>query len=220
MTRHEPKRKHGLPIRVALDIDKAYSIAPTSRMVVPPLLTSKIPTSCEISASIQRVFLFAVLCTTARLEGSGGVTPQPAMAADQTVVLSPVDVSAKPLGCFGISIKAQKDVFSSRVSEMTVIAVVPNSEAERLGLVPSTQILRIDGRDVSEFTATFNQGSELSDKLINRKKGDRISLEVLVPGAKKSRLVTLVEGRGVRDFPYDSDSEYEPPGAIHVSVGH
>jgi hypothetical protein len=173
----------------------------------------------EIPASVLGIFLFGVLFA-ARLGGSGIATPQTDNSMDATVVLSPVDVSAKPLGCFGISIRAQRDIFSSRVSEMTVLAVVPHSDADKQGLAPFTQILKIDGRDVIEFVATFNQGSELGGKLINRKKGDRIILEVLVPGAKKSKFVTLIEGRGVRDFPYESDSEYAPPGAIHVNLAH
>ena len=138
----------------------------------------------------------------------------------RTVVLSPFGVSARPIGCFGLSIKAMKDGLTSRVTEMTVLDVVPNSDADKQGLGPLTQILSIDGKDVREFTASFANGSDLNAKMIGRKKGDVVTIEVLVLGAKKPKRITLVEGRGVHYFPYESDSDVEPLRSMHVNISH
>ena len=135
-----------------------------------------------------------------------------------TVVLSPIYVSTRPLGCFGLSIKARKDGLTARITEMTVLEVIPNSDADKQGLGPLTQILSIDGRSVSEFTASFAKGSDLNAKFIDRKKGDEITLEVLILGARKPKRVTLIEGRGVHEFPFESDSEIEPLRTTHVGV--
>jgi hypothetical protein len=172
-----------------------------------------------ISAAARMAVLVGVLLQ-AKSEASDNPACQSAPPLDSAVVLSPVDISAKPFGCFGISIRAERDALTSRVSEMTVLDVIPNSEADRDGLAPFTRILRIDGREVGEFIASFNRGSELNAKLINRKKGDRIVLEVLALGSRKSKVVTLTEGSATRYFPRDSDSEYEPPGAMHFPVTH
>jgi hypothetical protein len=177
------------------------------------------PLCRELSMATRIVLLSgAILAPKSRAAENPPTQTNPSMGT--SIALSPVEISAKPFGCFGMSIRAEKDGLTSRVSEMTVLEVVPNSDADKCGLAPLTRILSIDGKDVSEFAASFNQGSELNEKLISRKRGDRVMLEVLVLGAKKSRIVFLTEGRGTRDFPHDSDSEYDPPGAIHVGVAH
>lgn len=153
------------------------------------------------------------------------IAQSPAPAASQSgedrggaVVLSPVYVDTKPFGCFGMSTKARKDGLTSRIAELTVLSVIPNSDADKQGIGPMTQILSIDGRDVGEFAASFANGSDLNTKLLNRKKGDVITLEVVTLGARKPRRVTLMEGRGVHEFPFESDSEIEPLRTTHVGI--
>src|ERR1700683_1509640 len=116
-------------------------------------------------------------------------------------MLSPVGVSAKPVGSFGFSVQAIKDGITLRVLEMTVDTVAPNSEASRKGLAPLTQILGIDGRDIRDFTASFAKGSDLNSKLMDRKKGDQITLEVIPLGARVSKMVTLTQGLQYLDAP-------------------
>jgi S1-C subfamily serine protease len=144
--------------------------------------------------------------------------PQSDPELGQTIVLSPVNVSTRPIGCFGLSVRARQDGLLARVAEMTVLAVIPHSDADKQGLGPLTQILSIDGKDVSNFTASFDKGSDLNAKLIDRKKGDKITLEVLVLGAKRPKRVTLVEGRRIHEFPFESDSEVEPLRTVHVGI--
>jgi C-terminal processing protease CtpA/Prc len=144
--------------------------------------------------------------------------PGPGGGPGETIVLSPVSVRTRPIGCFGLSVRARKDGLSPRVADMTILSVAPNSDADKLGLGPLTEILSIDGKGVGSFTASFDHGSDLSAKLINRKKGDEIVLEVLVLGARKPRRVTLVEGRGIHEYPYQSDSDVEQLRTVHVGI--
>jgi S1-C subfamily serine protease len=146
--------------------------------------------------------------------------PPPGGGARTPTVLDPYVVSSKPIGSFGLSVKAIRDGFSAKVAELTILDVVPHSDADRLGLGPLTRILSIDGRSVNEFTASFDKGADLNAKLIDRKRGDRITLEVVVLGAGKPKFVHLVEGRGVHQFANESDSEVEPLRSIHIGFSH
>jgi len=146
--------------------------------------------------------------------------PAPSGGSRTPTVLDPYVVSSKPIGSFGLSVKAIRDGFSAKVAELTILDVVPHSDADRLGLGPLTRILSIDGRSVNEFTASFDKGADLNAKLIDRKRGDRITLEVVVLGAGKPKFVHLVEGRGVHQFANESDSEVEPLRSINIGFSH
>jgi hypothetical protein len=151
-------------------------------------------------------------------QSSNNASASPGAQPEGTVVLSPLYVGTKPFGCFGMSTKARRDGLSPRVSELTVLSVSPNSDADKEGIGPLTQILRIDGRSVGDFIASYTKGTDLGAKLINRKKGDQITLEVLILGARTPKRVTLVEGHGVHEFPFESDSEVEPMRTTHVGI--
>ena len=171
-------------------------------------------------AALIQCGVFAAATTGSSAQDSTATQPPSSPEHEATVVLSPVNVSARPIGCFGLSVKARKDGLSARVAEMTVLAVVPNSDADKQGLGPLTQILSIDGREVKEFAASFDKGSDLDAKLIGRTKGDKITLDVLILGARKPKRVTLIEGHGVHEFPNQSDSEVEPLRTVHIGFGH
>jgi len=151
---------------------------------------------------IRGICFLAALSGMAAL-GADSSTSIRAAAATKPVALSPVEISDKPVGSFGLGFKATVNFFGHKVLDLKIDAVYPDSEADRIGLVPLTQILSIDGKDVGEFTATFVKGSELNKELMNRKVGDKITLEVLLPGARASRFVTLTEApREVSSHPH------------------
>jgi predicted metalloprotease with PDZ domain len=159
-------------------------------------------------------------CLADTRSDSGTATPQSSAGSKTSVVLSPFVVSTKPIGSFGLSVKAMRGAFSTTVAELTILDVVPHTDADKEGLVPLTRILSIDGTSISEFTASFDKGSDLCAKLIDRKRGAKITLEVLILGASKSKLVTLTEGHGVHQFPNQSDSEVEPLRTMHIGLSH
>jgi len=122
--------------------------------------------------------------------------------------LKPITVKAVPLGSFGFSVRVKWSVETARVEKIIIDEVLPDSPADQAGIGVSTTIEKIDGRPVREFTATFDSGSDLNKALINRKPGDRITLEVLPVGAARPRIVTLVE-RGA-----ESQRAHAHPGAV------
>jgi len=77
--------------------------------------------------------------------------------------------------------------------------------AVRPGKLRSTiwrkQVLRIDGRPVSDYEGTFRSGSELNRIFIGRSSGDRISLEVMLPGKKKPKKLTITRRVVNREYP-------------------
>jgi S1-C subfamily serine protease len=152
-------------------------------------------------------------------QATGGDPPL-STADSKPSVLGPLVVSTKPIGSFGISVRARRDGLSGNIAEMTVTGVIPNSDADREGLGPLTRILAIDGKNVNEIAASFDKGSDLKSKLIDRKPGDRITLEVLILGSRKAKQVTLVEGRGVHQFPNESDTEVEPLRTVHIGFSN
>ena len=153
-------------------------------------------------------------------QGSGAASPSSNSDPKPSLVLSPFVVSSKPIGSFGLSVKAMRYGPSLKVAELTILDVVAHTDADKEGLGPLTQILSIDGKSVNDFTASFDKGTDLSLKLIDRKRGDRITLEVLVLGARKPREVTLTEGHGAHQFPNQSDTDVEPLRTIHVGLSH
>ncbi len=147
-------------------------------------------------------------------------TSTPGSAEAKPVVLEPYGVSAKPVGSLGFSVQILKDGLSQKAIDVTVDRVAPNSEAARKGLAPLTQILSIDGKDVQEFVASFAKGSELNMKLMNRKKGDHLTLEVMVLGSRESRFINLTEGsQALGPDRREANAEEATPGAIRVGSG-
>ncbi len=168
---------------------------------------------------LNRTLLVAgLLLSGVRARAADAAAPTGAASAPATS-MGAFTVSDKPVSCFGISVKAQGDATFSHVVEMTILDVIPKSDADRQGLGPLTRILRIDGRDIAEFAPDFNVGSELGKKLLGRKKGDKIVLEVLLVGAKKPKTVKLVEGHGILYSPHDNGSDDAPLNAMHVGFG-
>ncbi len=113
--------------------------------------------------------------------------------AGDPALLKQITVKAVPLGSFGFSVRVKWDRETGMVEKVTIDKILPDSPADQAGLGVLTTIEKIDGRPVQEFVASFDGGSDLNKALINRKPGDRITLEVLAEGATLPRIVTLVE---------------------------
>lgn len=107
-------------------------------------------------------------------------------------------VSAKHLLSFGIAITLWEDKNSGLVLEMYVTGVQEGGFAEQEGIISGTRIYGINGATVYSFPATFSSGSELSQLFVDRAKGDKVTLEVVKPGHRKSEFVTLVNESGFK----------------------
>jgi S1-C subfamily serine protease len=175
---------------------------------------------CRHCVILLSVGLTLTMPNNSGAQGSSIAAPQSNTAPKTATVLKPFVVGTKPIGSFGLSVKALRGGFSANVAELTILDVVPHSDADKQGLGPMTQILSIDGRSINEFAASFDKGSDLNVKLIDRKQGDRITLEVLIRGAGRPKQVTLTEGHGVNQLPNESDSGIEPMRVIHIGISN
>ncbi len=120
--------------------------------------------------------------------------PPAAKPAEAIVKLEPMEVLGEPPKLsFGISLQIWQDGLTGNVSTIYITGVKPGSEAAKQGLVPFTQIDRIDGRPVQSYLASLKSSSELGKIFINRKLGAKVALEVLPVGSHKPKTIVLVE---------------------------
>lgn len=120
--------------------------------------------------------------------------PPAAKRAEAIVKLEPMEVLGEPPKLsFGISLQIWQDGLTGNVSTIYITGVKPGSEAAKQGLVPFTQIDRIDGRPVQSYLASLKSGSELGKIFINRKLGAKVALKVLLAGSPKPKTIVLVE---------------------------
>lgn len=147
-----------------------------------------------------------LLVASLQLQGQGSAADKPAdppeskpvppaaKPAEAIVKLEPMEVLGEPPKLsFGISLQIWQDGLTGNVSTIYITGVKPGSEAAKQGLVPFTQIDRIDGRPVQSYLASLKSGSELGKIFINRKLGAKVALEVLLAGSPKPKTIVLVE---------------------------
>jgi hypothetical protein len=118
-------------------------------------------------------------------------------ASEPPVTMQKYVVNDKHLLCFGLAIELWEDKNTQRVLAMYVKAVQPESMAELEGLAPGTRIFGIEGIPVEDFQATFGEGSELNKIFLNRKNGDRVTLEIKLQDRRGTKFVTLVQRTGL-----------------------
>ena len=112
--------------------------------------------------------------------------PPAAKPAKPVVKLEPMEVLGEPPKLsFGISLQIWQDSLTGNVSTIYITGVKKDSDAEKQGLKPFTQITRIDGRPVQSYLASLKSTSDLGKIFINRKLGAKVALEVLPVGSSR-----------------------------------
>jgi C-terminal processing protease CtpA/Prc len=122
--------------------------------------------------------------------------------ADKPVVMEAFKIEGTfiPKLSFGLSLDVWKNNHTQKVSAIYVRGVKFGSSAARTGLCARTRIYSIDGAPVEDFAASFFRGTELYRKFVDRHEGDRVVLEVAVPGEGTTKFVTL-EAAHSRNIP-------------------
>lgn len=111
-----------------------------------------------------------------------------------TIVMKPFEVKEKsPNLSFGMSLSVWSNSITRKVTAIYVTRVKPESDAEKAGIKLFTRITKIDGQPVEGMAASFKYGTELNRAFINRKPGDKLTLEVTDEGSRESRTVRLVD---------------------------
>lgn len=127
--------------------------------------------------------------------------PETAASKEQTtaapgpaVKLEPYVVDELPPKlCFGVSLSVWKNANTGKVMAIYINKVKAKSDAEVAGFGARTRIYRINGKPVEEMSASFNDDSELNRIFINRKLGEKITVEAVPEGSNQSKTVTLME---------------------------
>lgn len=122
-------------------------------------------------------------------------TPTPKTSDNKPVQLTPLQVKARPFSSFGIALGFLVDPKQKMIRRMFIIEVVEHSEAASKGLQPGCEIISADDIPVSSLEHRIDPTSTIHRLFINRKRFDRIKLEVIPAPAEKPRTVFLTEGR-------------------------
>ena len=148
----------------------------------------------QLRASAAAVrFLILASISGWRCRAAEPAAPAANDTAGGPIKLAPVSVGGVPVMSFGFGVQIVKNGVTKKVVSMLVSGVAHGSQAEQQGLVYYTEILSIDGIPVENFTASFASGTELHQKLMNRKEGDQVTLEIVTPGARAPRTIILTQ---------------------------
>lgn len=148
-----------------------------------------------------RIILISVWLVVASLPLPGQAStadkptdPPAAKPAEPVVKLEPMEVLGEPPKLsFGISLQIWQDSLTGNVSTIYITGVKTDSDAEKQGLKPFTQITRIDGRPVQSYLASLKTSNDLGKVFINRKVGAKVTLEVLPVDSPEPKTIVLVE---------------------------
>lgn len=103
----------------------------------------------------------------------------PAEASDKVLVLEPVKIKGSPIISFAIDIAVYADPKTKKVNRIFISRVHPDTDAEKAGLQPGDEIVKLDGVSVKELDCEVSRESALGRIFLNRTPGDPLKLEAL-----------------------------------------
>lgn len=111
-------------------------------------------------------------------------------------VLEPMFITARPrfVTSFGIALLIHADPGTREMVRVVITGAAEGSEAEARGLGRGEEIVRINGRGIRSFQADFSKDGDFARLLAGRRRGERISLEILEKPGDDPREVTLTQG--------------------------
>lgn len=160
------------------------------------LLSDKEPMNCDLFVFVSDKTWWGVLYMCPK------DTPLPAPSpfailrkrdpvAEGVVEMAPFRAQDTPVTSFPIGLSVTSNLVSGRVDRIVVSEVPDGSTTEQVGVKVGDEILSVNHRKVSEFSAGLGKDSELGQIFLNRDPGDFVQLELRSPDAPKSRFITL-----------------------------
>ena len=134
---------------------------------------------------------FGLVVSTAMLAAN----EEPVVTLERMFVFTDTKLS------FCIGLKVFKNQDTKKVVSLFVDRVLKDSDADATGLKPGDEIVSIDGREVTEFEASFMKGTDLNKIFVGRKEGDVVTLGVKRAGGGKPVPMRIVQTRYAREKP-------------------
>jgi len=100
--------------------------------------------------------------------------------ADPPVKLAPYAVSSTPVNSYAFDLVVRVSKETGKIVSLTITGVRENSDADEAGLQPGDEITRINGIPVTEMDPKLGPDGQLNKLLLNRPKGERLDLEVII----------------------------------------
>jgi membrane-associated protease RseP (regulator of RpoE activity) len=131
--------------------------------------------------------LLALLCLAPVFAKDKASAP-PVANEDKILVLEPFHIQGKPISSYAFDMRIYGDRETKRVRRILITRVLPNTDAEKLGLQPGDEIVKINGAAVKDLSAEVAPDSPLGRIFLNRDPGEPLDLDVVVHRAEKFTL--------------------------------
>jgi hypothetical protein len=200
----------GSAIQFAHDIRAAFAPSPTSQLTQYEtsqvgfqghesqfhLLDDTGSLECTLFTFVEGSHSWALLQTRPKGEPATQVPPfeplrKKQLAPQGVVELDPLRVKDDPLTSFPISFEITREHSSNQVKTIVVREVPEGSTTAEMGVKVGDEIIKINGRQVSEFRGGVTKDSEIGRIFINRRRGDKVDLELLAAETRTPYAVTL-----------------------------
>lgn len=179
----------------------ALQLEPSGTTRMPATIRNDPPAPPSVPPPIARVSLARSLepppahgrVVTTAAPSVAPATRIPAEIRDGALVLDTLEVANRPLTSFGLGLQIFALAPGQPIARLIVRQVGSHSEAAMKGIAPGDEILRVDDRSIHLLEARFDRTGEFSQRFINRRRGDRIVLEIRSASDGTVRTITLTE---------------------------
>jgi len=131
--------------------------------------------------------LLALLClATVSAKEKDLAAPLP--VEGKVLVLEPFHVQGKPISSYAFDMRIYGNPYTKKVERIFITRVLPDTDAEKLGLQAGDEIVRIDGVAVKEMDGLVAADSPLGRIFLGRQPGEPLNLEVIVHRTEKFTL--------------------------------
>jgi predicted metalloprotease with PDZ domain len=105
---------------------------------------------------------------------------KPVAPAEPPVQLAPYAVNSTPVNSYAFDLVVRVSKETGKIVSLVISGVRENSDADQADLRPGDEITKINGVPVTEMDPQLGPDGQLGKLLLNRPKGERLDLEVVI----------------------------------------